>query len=251
MSNIKPKDSIEFIKMIQRFSRTAKKIYLPGVSIDTVIFSFQSQRLRILLVRYNEISRFGLPGGFIKKNESLDLAARRILNERTGLENVPLEQYYTSGSVDRSQKDVVIEAMKNLKGQLPPGNWFEQRFISVCYYALIDETKVILRNEPIISEAMWIDSNKLPKLLYDHKAIIHKALDRLKLDLDQNLARFNIMNETFTMGELQKLYEAIYQKTFDRTNFQRRMLSMNILERLQKKNTGKAYKSPFLYRFIQ
>jgi hypothetical protein len=73
----------------------------------------------------------------------------------------------------------------------------------------------------------------------------------LQSDLDQKLVGFNLMGETFTMGELQKLYEAVYQKKLLRTNFQRKMLSLQVLERLDKQYNGKAHKAPYVYRFIK
>ena len=88
-------------------------------------------------------------------------------------------------------------------------------------------------------------------MLFDHPSIIQKALWRLQSDLDDKLVGFNLMSETFTMNALQKLYEAVHQKEFVRTNFQRKMLSLNVLERLEKQYTGKAHKAPYLYRFVE
>ena len=136
-------------------------------------------------------------------------------------------------------------------GTIPHSNWFAQRFISVCYYALIDDTKVNPVTDNFFTEFKWFDVNKLPKVLYDHDIIINKALHRLQLDLDEKLVGFNLMSEDFTMAHLQKLYEAVYQKKFVRTNFQRKILSMNVLERLEKHYNGKAHKAPYLYRFAK
>ena len=234
---------------LKEFLETAQELFLPGVSIDTVLFSFYNDKLKVLLLRFANSTHFSLPSGFIKKEENLDDAALRILQERTGLKNVYLEQFYTAGSTARSSKSVVHEVLKNMAPSLPANNWLEQRFISVCYYALVDETKVALTFEPFISDFQWVDIKKIPKLLYDHNLIIEKALQRLQTDLDQKLVGFNLMNETFTMGELQKLYEAVYQKKLVRTNFQRKMLSLNVLHRLEKQYSGKAHKAPYLYSF--
>ena len=251
MSFLKNINDREVKTGIKQFVETASKIYMPGVSIDTVIFSFHNDKLKVLLLRFGNTPHFTLPGGYIKKEEDLDDAALRILQERTGLKNIYLEQFYTTGNNARHKDAIVQEMLKHLAGSLPPGNWFEQRFISVCYYALIDETKVTPKTEPFISEFKWFDIQKIPRLLYDHNLIIKKALSRLQADLDQKLVGFNLMNETFTMGELQKLYEAVYQKKLVRTNFQRKMLSLNVLERLEKQYTGKAHKAPYLYRFME
>jgi 8-oxo-dGTP diphosphatase len=251
MSHIKNLSDQELAIELKRFIENAPKIYLPSVSIDTVIFSFHDDQLKVLLLRFGDTRYFMLPGGYIEKHENLDDAALRILKERTGMENIYLEQFYTSGNNARNKEGILLETLKELAGDLPPDNWYEQRFISVCYYALVDETKVNPKQDPFFLEYKWFDINKLPKLLFDHNLIIEKALSRLQADLDQKLVGFNLLNETFTMGELQKLYEAVYQKQLDRTSFHRKMLSLNVLERLEKQYNGKSHKAPFLYRFIE
>ncbi len=87
--------------------------------------------------------------------------------------------------------------------------------------------------------------------MYHHVTNLKRALKRLQSDLDEKLVGFNLMSETFTMGPLQKLYEAIQQREFVRTNFQRKMPARNILERLEKQYNGKSHKAPQLYRFIK
>lgn len=143
------------------------------------------------------------------------------------------------------------ELLPEILGTTSSGSWFEQRFISVCYYALVDDTKVNPQPEPFFTEFKWVDVTRLPKLLFDHNLIVKKAISRLQADLDEKLVGFNLMSETFTMNELQKLYEAVHQKKFVRTNFQRKMLSLGVLERLEKQYSGKAHKAPYLYRFAE
>ncbi len=251
MSSIDIISDEELKKGIRQFLETAPDIYMAGVSVDTVIFGFHNDKLKALLLRFANTPYFVLPGGYVMKEESLDDAALRLLQERTALKNIYLEQFYTSGNISRSKEEVAIELTKKMIGTIPHSNWFAQRFVSVCYYAVIDDTKVNPVTEAFFTEVKWFDVNKLPKVLYDHDTIINKALKRLQADLDEKLVGSNLMGETFTMGQLQKLYEAIYQKEFVRTNFQRKILSMNILERLEKQYNGKAHKAPYLYRFIE
>ncbi len=238
-----------FKRELLEFLATAPARYLPGVSVNTVIFSFQGEKLRVLMVNYSDLPNWYLPGGFIEKEEPLDQAARRILTENTGLSDVYIEQFATTESQTRSQTYFVEEVLKKIVGRLPAGHWFDQRFITVCYYALLDERKVSLQAPPFVSEAKWVDWDELPEMMFEHGPIVGKALHRLQKDLDQQLVGLNIMNETFTMGELQKLYEAIHQRPLHRNNFQRKILGLNLVERLEKKVTGKAHKSPYLYRF--
>lgn len=251
MSNIDIISDKELKKGMKQFLETAPDIYMAGVSVDTVIFGFHNDKLKALMLRFGNTPYFVLPGGYIRKEENLDAAAMRILQERTALKNIYLEQFYTAGNTNRSKEEVALELTQKMIGTIPNSNWFTQRFVSVCYYALVDNTKVNPVTEIFFTEVKWFDINKLPKVLYDHDEIIRKALKRLQADLDEKLVGFNLMSETFTMGQLQKLYEAVYQKKFVRTNFQRKMLSMNVLERLEKQYSGKSHKAPYLYRFVK
>ena len=240
----------ELKKIMRQFLETAPDIYMPGLSVDTVIFGFHNDKLKVLLSSVGDPPSFGLPGGFVRNDEDLDDAALRILQERTGFENIYLEQFYTSGKKDRSNEKMMKELIEKVIGKTSEINWFRQRFVSVCYYALIDDTKVKPSAEIIFGEFKWFDINKVPKLIFDHDLIIKKALATLRYDLNEKLVGFNLMSETFTMNELQKLYEAVYQEKLVRTNFQRKMLSLGVLERLEKHYNGKAHKAPYLYRFV-
>lgn len=251
MSSIENIISKELKTVIKKYLQSAPDIFMPGVMIDTVIFGLHNDKLKVLLLRYLDSSFFTLPDGYIKKDENLDDAALRILQDSTGLKNIYLEQFYTSGDTNRSESPVAKEILRKIIGTIPHGNWFDQRFISVCYFALVDDTKVTPVPNPFYTEFKWFDVNKLPKTLYDHNAIIRKALKRLQSNLDEKLVGFNLISETFTMGQLQKLYEAVHQKKLLRTNFQRKMLALGVLKRLEKQYNGKSHKAPYLYRFIK
>ncbi|HZJ59078.1 MAG TPA: NUDIX domain-containing protein [Chitinophagaceae bacterium] len=241
----------ELKTITRQFLETAPDIYMPGVSVDTVIFGFHDAKLKVLLSYVGDPPYYGLPGGFVGKDEDLDDAALRILQERTGFENIYLDQFYTSGKKDRSNEKILKDLIEKVIGKGAEINWFRQRFVSICYYALIDDTKVKPSSEVIFGEFKWCDINKIPKLIFDHSLIIKKALATLRSDLDNKLVGSNLMSETFTMNELQRLYEAVYQQKLVRTNFQRKMLSLGVLERLEKQYNGKSHKAPYLYRFIR
>jgi 8-oxo-dGTP diphosphatase len=225
------------------------KGYLPGLAIDTVIFGFHQNQLRILLLEYQNTSLLALPGGFIKENEDLNDAARRILSERTGLADIYLEQFYAFGDCSRHDP-VPLKSIMIGKGMAPnKDNWLLGRFVSIGYYALVDFTKAIPNPDPLSDKCQWYDLSDLPTLMLDHQGIVEKALDTLRANLDQKLIGFNLLPEKFTMGEVQNLYETILGKKLLRTSFQRKILNLKILERVDKKWTGGAHKAPYLYRF--
>lgn len=231
------------------FMETARDWLLPSVSIDTVIFSIIDSKLKVLVLKISGTDFQMIPGGYIAKDEELDDAAYRILKERTGLDNIYLEQFYTSGKVKRASDVRLKQILQDSGYVFPANNWFEQRFISVCYYALIDGVKAMPSAGVGIFEYCWMDYESIPSLLFDHNELIKRALERLRVDMDQKLVGFNLLNETFTMNELQSVYEAVFQNTFARANFQRKILGLDILERLDKLYTGGSHKAPYLYRF--
>ncbi len=233
--------------------------YIKQLSIDCVIFGYKENELKVLVPKINFVEDvYTLPGGFIMQNESIDQAALRILNERTGIDNIYLEQYRTFGNVGRTNVDV-INALGEINKQIIDNNqiiinianteWFSKRFVSIGYYALVDINKVSLQTGEIDESVGWYNVKDLPKMIMDHNEMVSYALEALRQNIDRKLIGFNLLPDTFTMKEVQELYEAIFDKLFARNNFQKKILDLNVLERLEKKFTGAANKAPFLYRF--
>lgn len=227
---------------------------MPGLAIDAVIFGFHENQLKILLLEYRNTSLFALPGGFMLESENLHDAARRMLAERTGLNDIYLEQFSVFGDLARYDP-APMRAIMLAKGHEPvDGHWLLRRFVTVGYYALVDFTKAIPTPGPLADRCDWYDLKHLPKLMLDHETIVQKALEALRINFDHPLIGFNrwaapLLPETFTMGELQRLCETILGQPLHRSGFQRKMLSLGILERLDKKYSGGAHKAPYLYRF--
>ncbi|MCW3113829.1 MAG: hydrolase [Segetibacter sp.] len=226
-----------------------EKLFMPGLAIDAVIFGFHENQLKILLLEYENTNLWALPGGFIKKDESLNDAARRTTFDRTGLQNIYLEQFYVFGDIERHDPEPLRTILEG-KGQgLFKDHWLFGRFLTVGYYALIDYTKATPNPDLLSDKCEWHDLENLPFLMLDHEQIVDKALETLRANLDQKLIGFNLMPESFTMADLQSLYETILGEKLLRTSFQRKMLNLEILERVEKKYTGGAHKAPYLYRF--
>ncbi|HQK36835.1 MAG TPA: NUDIX domain-containing protein [Bacteroidales bacterium] len=228
---------------------TLRKEFLPHISIDVVVFGYHSGSLRVLILQLFESPWFVLPGGYIRREEDLEEASRRIVLERTGLTNIHLEQFYTAGKKDRVRADTLGEILKDKEIDNEMKDWIANRFISVCYYTLVDNTKVFPVPDHFSGGVGWYDPLSLPPMFFDHADIIGHALEKLRNDLDTWLAGGDILPEPFTMKDLQVCYETILQKKLVRTNFQRRMLSTGNLERLKKYYSGRAHKAPYLYRF--
>jgi 8-oxo-dGTP diphosphatase len=225
-------------KQLKDFVVRGDRVFLTHVSVDCVIFGFHEDQLKVLLLKWKE-GPWCLPGGFVKHEESLDDSAVRTLNERTGLKDIYLQQFYTFGDPAREKGKKIA----------PIKSWMTKRFISVGYYALVEFSKVNPQPDILSTECRWWDIEKVPALIYDHKQIMSKALETIRLDLNDHPVGYNLLSEKFTMPELQRLYETILGEFLDRRNFQKRMLGLEILERLNERKLGGAHKAPFLYRF--
>lgn len=224
--------------------------FQPGLSVDCVIFGFHDNELKVLLLKMKNLDFWALPGGFVEKDKDVDSQANWVLEKRTGLKDIFLQQFFLFGKVGRASTDH-LESLE-AKGIISPENarWFNQRFITVGYYALVEYSKVTEPTADDISERCeWCSVNELPQMMHDHLDILKKAHDTLKKELNYQPIGINLLPEEFTMPELQALYETILEKPLDRRNFRRKMLSYDILIKTDKRRTGVAHKSPNLYKF--
>ncbi len=241
------------------FYRSSEHEHLQQLSVDCVIFGYQDQKLTVLIPKLDLIGDvWALPGGFIRQTESIDEAALRILASRTGINAIYLEQFRVFGETERSSRkllDRLLRLNPGLAEQValsPEGyEWITRRFVSIGYYALVDMRKVILKKQEFDASIDWYPVQELPELILDHQEMVTHALETLRLHIDRQLVGFNLLPEKFTMRELRELYEAVFDRPFARNNFQKKMLDLGVLERLEKKFTGAANRAPFLYRFAR
>ena len=232
--------------------------FIDQVSIDCVVFGYHSKSLKVLISKIALVEdTFALPGGFIHQNEDIDEAAQRILRERTSINKIYLEQFKVFGNSNRGDDQFISKFKESIFYQKHRSDlnidleWLKKRFISVGYYAIVDVEKVVLRASEIDERIDWINIDKIPSLIFDHNDIINEALIALREKFDKKLIGFKLLPDTFTMREIQELYEVIYNTAFARNNFQKRILDLNVLDRLEKKYTGAAHKAPYLYKFRQ
>lgn len=226
-----------------------KEDYIPHLAYDSVIFGFNGLQLKILLLEYHNTGLFAVPGGFVKRNEDLNDAVKRGLKERTGLDNIYLEQFHTFGDALRSAPKIMRTIMEANDIEVYEGHWLLDRFVSVAYYALINYDDVQPIPDALSDSINWYAIDEIPNLMMDHKQIIEKALQTLRENLDKKLIGTNLLPSKFTMKDLQQVYEAVLGQKLRRTTFQRKILGMNILVRHEKLFTGGAHKAPYLYSF--
>lgn len=201
------------------------------LSVDCVIFGFEDASMKVLLIQRvldPGSGMWALPGGFIRYNENIDEASQRILEEHTSVRGLFMEQLGAFGDVDRFP---------------------EKRVITVVYYALVKPGQYGLNPGPDALNVKWFDVRNLPDLPFDHKLIVESALARLRRQLKYKPIGFNLLPDKFPLLTLQELYEAIYGISFDKPNFRRKIMKMNLLIPLEEKQTGVAHRSARLFKF--
>lgn len=202
----------------------------PSVAVDCVIFGLDQGKLKVLLIqRANEPfqGQWALPGGFVDMDEDLDAAARRELEEETGVRDVFIEQLYTFGAPKRD----------------PRG-----RVISITYFALVNLSEHPVKAASDARQADWFLINELPQLGFDHDHIMRVAIERLKAKLRYQPIGFELLPQKFTLSQLRSLYETILGQALNKRNFRTKILKMNILRRLERQQ-GVAHRPAYLYEF--
>ena len=225
--------------------------YVPHVSIDCAIFGYHGQQLKILLIRNKFIQGWCLPGGYIKRTETLVKAANRIVKERTGIGNLFLQQFKTFGDPGRVKfskfdEDLWSEAVGV---RIDKNSWLIDQTISVGFYAITDFSRSVLQSDLRVEKCDWFDINNLPALDYDHDEMVQEALHRMRLDLYHYPIGYNLLPEKFTLSEIHALYETMLGKKLDISNFPKKLLNLGLLQKLDEKRSIGAHRSPHLYKF--
>jgi len=199
------------------------------VAIDCIIFGFDGQQLKLLLIKRGfepEKGNWSLMGGFVQQNESLEEAVARVLKELTGLDGMYMEQLFAFGEPLRDPKE---------------------RTISIAYFTLID----ILEYEKQITDAYhaeWFPLSKVPELIFDHQQIVEMAKEKLRYKAAFHPILFELMPDKFTLPQLLSLYEGIYDAAIDKRNFTRKVLSSGLLVKQKEKDKESSKRGAFYYK---
>ncbi len=184
----------------------------PAVTTDVVVFTIRDWKLQLLLIRRANPpfkGEWALPGGFVDIDEDLEACATRELYEETGIDGVFLEQLYTFGKPHRDPRE---------------------RVVSVGYYALVPSDRLQIRAASDASDAAWFAFDELPALAFDHAEIIEIAHRRLVAKLDYSTIAFEFMPTSFTLSELQRVYEVLLNESLDKRNFRKRIVGLDLIE---------------------
>jgi 8-oxo-dGTP diphosphatase len=199
------------------------------VALDSIIFGFDGEQMKLLLVKRgieDEQHTWSLMGGWVQPDESLEQASNRILYELTNLTDIYLEQLHTFGNPNRDPVE---------------------RTVSVAYFALINVEDYDHKISKSF-ETQWFAMHELPKLLFDHGSMVEMAIQHLRYKASQHPIGFELLPEKFTIPQLQNLYEAIFGTELDKRNFSRKLLSTNLLIKLDEKQKGFSKKGAYFYK---
>lgn len=202
-----------------------------ALTVDCVVFGLDDDDLKVLLIKRG-IAPFkgswALPGGFVHIDETLEDAARRELEEETGLRNVFLEQLYTFGEPDRDPRE---------------------RVVSVAYYALVNLRDHKVQAATDAGQAAWFSQDDLPRLAFDHDRILETAQQRLRGKVRYVPIGFELLPRMFTLTQMQRMYEKILDRALDKRNFRKKVLGMGVLDETDQVQQDVAHRAARLYRF--
>lgn len=199
------------------------------IAVDCLIFGFENQTLKVLLIKRKlepYQNEWSLMGGFLQDTESADEAAGRVLKELTGLEGIFMEQIATFSKFDRDPTE---------------------RTISIVYSSLIDVTKFEAQLNHAY-EAHWFELHDIPQLIFDHDQIIITGRDYLKKKAALQPILFELLADKFTIPQIQQLYEEVFETSFDKRNFSRKLLGTKLLHKLNEKDKLGSKKGAFYYQ---
>ena len=203
----------------------------PALTVDCVVFGLHEDELEVLLIRRGLepfAGRWALPGGFVHMDETLEEAARRELEEETGLSKVFLEQLYSFSAIDRDPRE---------------------RVVTVAYYALVKLSDHKVRAATDAADAAWFALSDMPELAFDHVHIFETALERLRGKVRYQPIGFELLPKKFTLTQLQRMYETILERSLDKRNFRKKILGMDLLVELDEVQKDVAHRAARLYKF--
>jgi len=202
-----------------------------ALTVDCVVFGLDDHDLKVMLIQRGQPpfeGKWALPGGFVHLDETLEEAARRELEEETGLRKVFLEQLYAFGAVGRDPRE---------------------RVVSVAYYALVNLSDHKVQSSTDARDAAWFGVHESPSLAFDHAQILRVALERLRSKLQREPVGFELLPKKFTLSQLQHVYEMVLERKLDKRNFRKRVLAMDLLIETDEVEQDVAHRAARLYSF--
>jgi 8-oxo-dGTP diphosphatase len=243
---------MESLEEIQHFFSKGYLGYRPCLTVDCAIFGYHDGALQLLLVKNKIITKWCLPGGFVRKDESLDQAATRITAERTGIDNLFLKQFKAFGDPGRNDPRGAFDPEKlfeMVKVRLEKDSWLTGETVSVGFYAITDIINAKPKADFMSSECRWFPVNELPELGFDHDEMVREALLTMRVHLYHFPIGQNFLQQKFTLKEIKHFYEVMSGKQLNASNFPNKLISLGLIVKLDEKRKIGAHRSPTFYKF--
>ncbi|MDE6117589.1 MAG: NUDIX hydrolase [Duncaniella sp.] len=219
------------------------------ISIDCVVFGYDGERMRVLLLKRSGTDATGdfhdmkLPGSLIYQDEDLDEAASRVMDELTGLKGLQLTQFKAFGSKDRTRNPRDVHWLERAQQARV------ERIVTVAYFAMVKLDRS-LEKSVAKHNAVWTPLNEVGDLAFDHNQIIEGAKEAIRREMDNNRSLlFDLLPKKFTASQLRLLTEVIYEKPLDVRNFHKKIAQMPYVIPLDERETGVAHRAARFYKF--
>ncbi|NAS11507.1 NUDIX hydrolase [Poritiphilus flavus] len=221
--------------------------FIPQLSVNCMIFRFCDQKLQVSVVQPINSDFWVLPGGFVYQDESIDEAARRTILEQTEVADLILSQFGTYGQADRNFKE---EFSAFAESVFAPDiyEWLSNRFVTIGYYSILGDLTIKLRKNPLFEKVEWMNIDDIGQLALDHTELVMEARKVMARELLSKPLLLSFIPDTFTIPELQKLYEEILGRSVDRGNFRQKMLKSNSLIKIGPSKAKTKSRPPDLYK---
>jgi 8-oxo-dGTP diphosphatase len=203
------------------------------LTVDAVVFGYEEGEISILLIKRKYApfkGQWAIPGGFVLNDESLEEAVERELREETGVEINYLEQLYTFGKPDRDPRE---------------------RVVTVGYFGLVRPNAFRLNASTDADQAQWFRMEQLPELAFDHDHIMSTAIKRLQTKIIYEPIGFELLDKKFPFSDLEKLYTTVIGRDIDRRNFRKKILALDVLDKLEEKTSSGSGRPANLFQFNQ
>ena len=240
------------LQEIQHFLNDGYLDYRPYLTVDCAIFGYHDGELQLLLVKNKIVTMWCLPGGFVRKDESLDQAATRVTAERAGIDNLFLKQFKAFGDPGRNDPRGAFDSEKLFEitqVRIDENSWLVGETVSVGFYAITDIVNARPNADFLSSECQWFPVDKLPALGFDHDEMAREALAAMRVHLYHFPIGKNLLQEKFTLKEIKDFYEVMSGKTLNPSNFPNKLISLGLIVKLDEKRKIGAHRSPAYYKF--
>ena len=240
------------IEEARKFVRESPKLFYHNISVDIVIIGYHERSLKVLLEKPQfSAHEWMLPGGYIRRNQTAEEAAQKVVQDRTRLKGLTLQQYMVYSAPERTwgKQNNIRKLLENAGIEIDDDFWMFDKFLTIGFFALTEYAQVKPSGDLYSEECKWFSLDKMPPLIFNHRQMIADALHRLRHHVVFHPIGYSLLPVKFTLPEIQSLYETILGKKLDARNFAKKLTNLGIIVKTNETRNIGAHRSPYLYMF--